>query len=156
MRASGASAYSCLIYTNSPQLHLYQAMRIQYSKGAEGNRATKFAKQASTFQSLDAHDAAGDGGEARNRWSFFIITIHGLVATHIASFHFATLNLLEKNERQIHSPAAHCSPRHLDEPNQRGNFFCGYQAILEGHGLILTCPRAPIRTSCESPRKLKC
>jgi len=137
---SSASTYSHLTYANSPQWHLYQAVRVQNSKGAEGKGATEFAKQASTFR--DTHEAAGGRGSARNRWSSFIITIDGLVATHIASFHFATLTLVENNERQIHSPAAHCNPRHLEEPHQHDNVFCGYQAILEGRGLILACPRA--------------
>jgi len=52
----------------------------------------------SRSEPLDAHDAAGDGDKARDRWTFFITTIDGLVALRLASFHFATLNLVEENE----------------------------------------------------------
>ena len=58
---------------------------------------------------LDAHNAAGDGDEARDRRIFLITAIDGLVAIRLASFHFATLNLAEKNERQIASiSSSHC------------------------------------------------
>jgi len=95
---------------------------------------------------LDAHNAAGDGGSARNRCPFFSITIDGLVAIQITSFHFAPLNFGEKNEPQIHALTTHYRPRHLDEPHQRDNSFCGYQAIIEGRSLVLACPQAPIGT----------
>ena len=54
----------------------------------------EFAEQASTFPHTHTHDATGD--EAKDLWTFLIITGDELAAIQLESFHFVTLNLAEK------------------------------------------------------------
>ena len=76
---------------------------------------------------LGTPDAVGD--DARDGWTFSIITPDGLAAIQPDSLHFAVLNLAEKSERHIGF--------HLKETHQRYHFSCGCWTLLNGE--VLSC-----------------
>jgi len=104
-------------------LHSYTCTKGRGFNNPKAQRADRIRSLPSKLRPLDADHAAGDADEAGDGWTFFITTIDGLVAIHLASFCFATLNLVEKNERQIASISpSHCR-RQLEEPPQRDRLF---------------------------------
>ena len=84
------------------------------------------------------HDTAGD--EARDRWTFFIITTDELADIQLKSLHIATLNLVEKaSDKSL--PFRRSQPPPLKRTHINVTTFSAViGANVDGRGLVLACP----------------